>query len=158
MNIWEIDQAILALLDTETGEIMNYDAFCELQMAREEKIENAALLLKNKAAEAAAIKAEMDVLAARKKTAENNVKRLKEYLSMALEGQKFETPRCSISYRKSTAVETDLEMVEWARENLTDIVIEQAPKLDLVGLKKMLQDGMECPFARITEKQNIQVR
>ena len=158
MNIYEIDQAILGLLDPETGEIRDYEAFSELKMAREEKIENAALLLKNKLAEAAAIKAEIDNLTARKRVAENTAKRLKEYLAMALAGEKFSTPRCSISYRKSSGVETDVEMVEWARENLAEIVIEQAPKLDLVGLKKMLQEGMECPFARITERTNIQVK
>lgn len=158
MNIFEIDQEIQDLLDPETGEIQDYEAFCNLAMARDEKIENAALLLKNKAAEAAAIKNEIDTFTARKRTAENTVKRLKEYLAMALEGQKFETARCAISYRKSSSVETDADLLEWARENCMEIVQEQQPKLDLVGLKKMLKDGMECPYARIVDKSNIQVK
>ena len=41
MNLYEIDKAILELVDEETGEIADWDAFEQLQMEREQKIENA---------------------------------------------------------------------------------------------------------------------
>ena len=37
MNIYEIDNAMFSLIDEETGEIKDYEAFEELQMQREEK-------------------------------------------------------------------------------------------------------------------------
>ena len=40
MNIYEIDKAILECVDEETGEILDFDRLEELQMARDEKIEN----------------------------------------------------------------------------------------------------------------------
>lgn len=158
MKLYEIDAAIAALADPETGEILDYEAFEQLAMARDQKIENMALVLKNAAAKSAAIKAEVDKLEARKKVADNTVKRMKEYLFKALAGEKFETARVSISYRKSEATETDVEFVEWAMENCPEVVIPQAPKVDTTELKKMLKDGLECEFARIVEKQNVQVK
>lgn len=37
MNIYEIDNAMFSLIDEETGEIKDYEAFEELQMQKEEK-------------------------------------------------------------------------------------------------------------------------
>ena len=47
MNIYEIDNAMFSLIDEETGEIKDFEAFEELQMQKEEKIEIAALWHKN---------------------------------------------------------------------------------------------------------------
>ena len=158
MTLWEIDGAIAALVDNETGEIQDYDAFMELSMAREQKIENMALVFKNAKVMSAAIEVEIKAMKARKKVADNTIARMAKYIEQALGGEKFASPRCSISYLKSKATETDLEFVEWAREYCPEVLIEQAPKLDLVAIKEKLNDGMECPYARIVEKQNVQVR
>lgn len=40
MTLYEINEAMLALVDPETGELMDYEAFSALNMAREEKLEN----------------------------------------------------------------------------------------------------------------------
>ena len=65
MKLYEIDQAIESLIDQDTGEVSDFDVFMDLQMAREAKIENVALLIKNLTAEAEAIKAEKNALAER---------------------------------------------------------------------------------------------
>jgi len=158
MKLYEIDAAIASLVDPETGEILDYEAFEQLAMAREQKVENMALVLKNAQAKSAAIKAEVDKLEARKKVADNTVKRMKGYLEKILCGEKFETARVAISYRKSEATETDVEFVEWAMENCPEVVIPQPAKVDVTGLKKMLKDGLKCEYARIVEKQNVQVK
>ena len=56
MNIYEIDNAMFFLVDEETGEIKDYEAFEEMQMIPEEKIENTALWYKNLIAESKAIR------------------------------------------------------------------------------------------------------
>ena len=38
MTLYEIDSAIQALVDPESGELMDYDAFAALQMEREVKL------------------------------------------------------------------------------------------------------------------------
>ena len=65
MSIYDIDKSIVALMDMETGEITDEQAFDQLQMARDEKIENIGCYLKDSLAEAKAIKEEEDNLAAR---------------------------------------------------------------------------------------------
>ena len=58
MNLYEIDAAITALVDPETGEVSDFDAFDQLSMARDQKIENMALYYKKLVADAGAYKAE----------------------------------------------------------------------------------------------------
>ena len=58
MPLYEIDQSIKALVDPETGELLDYEAFARLQMEREAKLENIALWIKDLRAKAEEIKAE----------------------------------------------------------------------------------------------------
>jgi hypothetical protein len=61
MTLYEIDDAILACVDPETGEIINPEALTALQMEREKKLENVALWVKDLKAEAEAIGNEINV-------------------------------------------------------------------------------------------------
>lgn len=158
MTIYEIDSAIAALVDPETGELGDYEAFQQLQMAREAKIENLALLYKETRATAEAMKAEADKLKERRRVLENNMKRMQEYLTMVLDGEKFTSPRCAVSYRRSEVTETDPEFIDWARENRPELLVEQQPKIDTVGLKREMKNGMECEYARLVERQNVQIK
>ena len=58
MTLYEIDNAILGCVDDETGEVIDFDKLDKLTMQREQKLEGAALAVKNLTAEAEAIKAE----------------------------------------------------------------------------------------------------
>ena len=62
MTIYEIDSRIAELLDPDTGELLDYEAFAALQMEREAKIENMALWYKDLSAEAKAIRDEEKAL------------------------------------------------------------------------------------------------
>lgn len=158
MTIYEIDQAIQGLVDPETGELGDLDAFHALHMARNKKIENLALLYKETAATAAAMKEEITKLTERKRVLEGNMARMKQYLQLVLEGEKFSTPRCAVSYRWSQTTETAPEFRDWARENRPDLLIEQEPKIDVLALKKELASGLECDYARIVRKQSVQIK
>ncbi len=158
MNIYQIDEAILNLIDPETGEIMDYDAFVELQMARETKIENMALWIKNLTAEAAAIKAERDALAEREKAAKNRAEGLKKYLAQILNGEKFSTPRVAISYRKSTAVEVDDGFLDWAKKNADQYLRYKEPEVDKTALRDAIKAGQEFEYARLIENQSLQIK
>lgn len=67
MNLYEIDKAILACIDPETGELIDEEALAALQMERTEKIKNVALWLKNLNASVTALKAERDAFDERMK-------------------------------------------------------------------------------------------
>jgi len=77
MKLYEIDREIESLVDPGTGEILDFEAFTSLQMAREAKIENMALWAKNLTAEADAIKAERNNLTDRERAARNKADSLK---------------------------------------------------------------------------------
>ena len=162
MKLYEIDQAIADLLsnvDPETGEvIVDLEALDALQMERETKIENIILLIKNKAAEATAIGAEIKSLEARKKIADNEVTRLKLYIMYALKGQKFERAKCACSFRRSQKVETLPQFVEWAMKNDPSLLRQKDPEPDKTAIKERLKDGDEIPFASLEESVSVIIR
>ncbi len=157
MTIYEIDQSIASLVDPETGEISDFDAFAGLQMEREAKVESMALWVKNLNAEADAIKAEKDNLADREKSLRNKIERLRNYLSEILQGEKFSSPKVAISYRKSTAVEIADE-AEFISRGPKEYLIPQPPKIDKKAISESLKSGKEIPGASLVERDNIQIK
>lgn len=158
MNIYEIDLAIVGLIDEETGEICDFEKFEALQMAREQKIENTALFVKNLEAEAKAIREEEKSLAERCASAENKAKRLREYLGLALCGEKFATPRVALTWRKSQAVCVDDGFIEWAKEHGDEYLKFKEPEISKSAIKDAIKDGKEFEFARIVENSNLQIK
>lgn len=161
MNLYEINAAISALVDPETGELLDYDAFEALQMEREQKIEGMALWVKDLDATAKAIKAEMDSLSERRKAVEAKADRLKSYLDMALDGQKFETPRCVVSFHKTSSVEVEDadKLVLWAEQNgFTDCIRYKAPEVSKSGVAALIKTGATVPFAHLTVGRSVGVK
>lgn len=162
MSIYTIDRAITELVDPETGEIQDWEAYEALQMDREQKIENTACFYKNTMAEAAAIKAEEENLKKRREVLENRGKRLKEYLEYALAGQAFQTPKCSIAWRKNPPKVNLTEpalAIAWALSHgHKDLIIERAPDISKDGLKQLLKTGEEIPGAELVVGMSMGVK
>lgn len=156
-TLFEIDKAIAEFeweIDKSTGEVLNPYGLDELQMARDEKCENIALLIKNKEAEQKAVCDQEKIYADRKKVLGNEIERLKDYLAYALQGEKFSTPRVVVSYRKSESVnipdDTALKN-EWC--SFTTV-----RKPNKTAIKTALKRGEEVFGAELVTKQNIQVK
>lgn len=161
MTLYEIDQRITDLLDPETGELLNYEAFASLQMEREQKLENMALWFKDLTAEAKAIKEEIDSLTERRKAVEAKAERLKNYLDLALDGQKFQTPRCQVSFRKTTSLEVsdDTALIEWAESNGHDDCLRyKTPELSKKAIADLIKSGTEVPFAQLVNGRSLVVK
>lgn len=158
MNIYEIDNAMFSLIDEETGEIKDYEAFEELQMQREEKIENTALWYKNLVAESKAIREEEKALAERRKSLENKAESLKNFVNRTLNGNKFSTSKVAISYRKSTAVEVDDEFIDYAMKNNSDLLTYKQPEPNKAVIKEMLRGGFDIPHAELVERNNMSIK
>lgn len=155
MTIFEIDEQILALVDEE-GEVLDFVALDALMMERERKVENIVLWLKNLSAEVDALKHEEETLAKRRKTKENLIARLKAYLSVILGGQKFETTRCAVSWRKSVSTEIDeatcLSYLQAHQRD--DLLIYTEPKISKKAVGDALKAGEEIAGAQLVEKTN----
>lgn len=151
-TLYEIDAAIMACIDMETGEIIDTSKLEELEMERNQKIENVALLYKNTISEMKAYKTEKDSFARKEMAARKLADRLEGYLQDALGDRRFKTTRVSISYRRSESVEC---------ENLDAVpkdYLVMAPSLDKTAVKQALKEGIEVPGCGLLEKQNIQIR
>ena len=154
MNLYQINAEILALVDQETGEITDWEAFDALQLAREEKLENLT-------AERNALRQEEVNLAARRKVVENRVEGLKRYLENALQGEKFKTAKCVVSFRKSTkvALTEPALAIAWAMTHgHSDIVKQVAPEISKDGLAPLLKEGNEIPGAELVTSLSMGVK
>lgn len=160
MTLYEIAQEMATLIDPETGEIRDYEAFEELQMAREEKIDNTAKWIIDLEAEAKMVKERADELAKRAQTAKKKAERLKEFLQEYLQGEKRKTADYTIGYRRTEAVEiTDEDRaVAWLMEHRDDALTYQQPKISKTAVKELLKAGEEVPGAELVERQSMSIR
>lgn len=158
MSIYDIDDAILSIVDMETGEIEDEKRFDELQMERTQKVENIGCFYKNLVAEAKAMKEEEANLAQRRKAVENKAERIKNLLIYALKGQKFESPKLRCGYRKAKSVQVDDGFVAWAQEHADDLLTFKEPTPNRTAIKAALADGREIEHAEIITSESLQVK
>lgn len=160
MKLYEIDQKILELVDKETGELLDYEVYEQLQMEREDKIENMACWYKELTATAKAIREEELALADRRRVIENKADSLKEYLGKILNGEKFQTAKCAVGFRKSTSVAVDDydACLAWAIENDVHCFRHKDPEMDKAEISKRLKAGDTIPGVSLVEKQSVSVK
>ena len=102
-SLYDLQMEILECVD-ENGELLDIEKFEQLNMEIEKKIEGLCLWVKNLDAEAEAIKEEVKTLKDRQARKENKAASIRKYIQDFLKGNKFETPRVAISYRKSESL------------------------------------------------------
>ena len=154
MKLYEIIPALAALVDDETGEIMDPDAFEELSMARDEKLEGLGMIIKNRAALIDELKAEKKRIAERIETLANQNEGTKSFLDSVLDGHKFETARVRCSYRKSKAVEI-VEENEIPEKFLNTKTVTTPDK---TAIKEAIVSGELVPGCNLRENNNLSVK
>lgn len=167
-TLYELNREFLAcielengdVINTETGEVLSYEQLDALVMERDKKIESIACQIKNLNADAEAIKAEMEALMVRRKRAERKAEWLRNYLTENLNGEKFSTAKCAVSFRKSEAVEIlDRERcMNWAVAVCPEALTIKEPEINKTVVKKALKEGKEFPGVMLVERQNIQIK
>lgn len=140
-------------IDEETGEILNANDLNNLELEKNEKIEQLCLWIKNLKSDAAAYKAEKDSFAKKQKAAENKAESIKNYIAYILAGENFKTDRVTVSYRRSEQVECpDMSLVD------DDYLRFKEPELDKTKIKKALKDGIKVGGCMLVERQNMQIK
>ena len=153
MTIYEIDNEIMNCVDMETGEVIDTDKLNDLQMERDAKIENVALWIKELKAEAEAIKNEKYALADRQRVAENKAESLKNWLAYALNGEKFKTAKCSVSYRNSESVEVTEEGLEALMRDHEDLLTYKTLEPNKKAIKDAIKnDGLTVEGIQLVQK------
>ena len=152
MTIYEIDQAIMECVDLETGEIIDTEQLDKLQMEREKKLENVACWIKDLKAEAEALKNEKQALAERQRVAENKANSLKKYLAYALDGKKFSTAKCAVSFRTTESVEVTTEGLEnLMRDGKDDLLTYKTPEPNKTAIKQAIKDGLNVAGVQLVQ-------
>ena len=149
----EIDEELLKLVDDE-GEILDIEAFEALQIEKEKKAEGMALWALDLRDEQEALKNEIDRLEKRLASAKRKEDSLKRFLAVVLDGQKMKTPTVSVSYRSTPSVEISNEdkVIGFAEKHpgYENILRYKPPEISKTEVKKLLQEGVEIPGARMT--------
>ena len=161
MTLYEINGKIAELLegavDQETGEIQEeaLAALEDLEIARETKIENVGLFIKNLEADAKAIKEEAKNLTARAKAAENKAEGLRNYLAYCLGGEKFQTPKLAVTFRHSKKVVVDENrLFEIPEEYLRN----KEPEVDKKRVSEALKSGEAIPGCTLVDSVTMQIK
>lgn len=168
LSIYEIDQQIQELVmnsvDEETGEVLiDPEAFEALQLARDQKVENIGVFVKDLMGQIALLDGEAEVIADRKKKAVKKVEGLKKLLDYALAGEKFQTAKVDISFRKSTAVEPiskeeEQRFIEYAKTAAPELLKFKEPTPDKTAIGKLLKAGETVNGFSLVERNNISVK
>lgn len=152
MNLYEINNAMQKCINLETGEI-DLELFEKLQLEKDEKIENVALWIKNLSSDVESMENEKKAFEERIKACKNKVSSLKTYLEMALNGEKFQTAKCSITFRKSKSIEvTDISKLEKNYLKCAE------PTADKTAIKKAIESGVTVAGASLVENLNVQIK
>ena len=152
-SLYDIDNAILALIDPDTGEITDFEAFEQLQLDREQKLENAALLIKNCEADIAAYKAEQAEFDKKIERTKRTLESVKRFLSQALNGERCKTSKVSCSWRNTPSVEIeDVTLIP------AEFLRTKAPEPNKEAIKKALKAGFEVCGAKLVTKQSMSVK
>ena len=153
MKLYEIDNAILDCIDLETGEVIDTERLDALNMERDAKIENVACWIKELKAEAEAIKQEKLVLADRQRVAENKAESLKKWLAYALNGKKFKTAKCSISFRNTESVEITPEgLTNLMRGGKDELLTYKEPEPNKTAIKNAIKnDGLNVAGVQLVQ-------
>lgn len=157
MKLYEIEDAILNCLDPETGEIIDEALFDELNLKRDEKIENILLAVKNLTAEAKAIREEEQNLAKRRRVTENKAESLKNFVSGILNGSNFKTPRVAATWRKSEGVVV-CNVCDLMTGDFDGYLKYKEPEPDKTKIKAALKSGVNIPGCYIEERNNLNIK
>lgn len=154
-NLFDIDREIAGLIDEETGEVLDFEAFEALQMQKDEKIANIALWcvdldadIKNFEEQIARFKEKTDRAKAKRQ-------RLADYLALFLAGQEYKdgAGRFEVKYTKSKAVVVDdeaaLPEAFWK--------VEEKRSVDKIGIREALKAG-DVPGAHIEERSTLKIK
>lgn len=91
-------------------------------------------------------------MAEREKAIKNKADSLKRFLSDALCGSKFQTPRNNISWRKSESVSIS------DPDKIPDTYFQYEPKILKDEIKKALKSGVCITGAELISNNNIQIK
>ena len=172
MTLYEINEQFSAamemyetgvdeVVDTETGEVRSLaDVLAELNMSREQKIENTVRYIKNLRADSESARAEAANLVERADRFDKKAEQLESYLLSQLGAcKKLETPLYTLKVRvsKSTCCPTDEEAIQRLPEGFWNIKTTVKVTPDKKAIKAALEKGEKLEGCSIVENKRLSI-
>jgi hypothetical protein len=164
MTLYEITNDYMQLMqmmeDPEMDPQTLSDTMEGIEGELEVKAESYAKVMKNLEADVVGIKAEIDRLSERKKTIENNIKKMKETLQFAMETTgktKFKTELFSFGIRKNAPA---VVMDEAYIENVPERFLKYSdPTINRSAIKEAIQKGEDLEgLAHLEQSTSLSIR
>jgi hypothetical protein len=163
-TIWAEAERVLTgddVVDAEGQPLTEDAALVRLEAAlkriegeRDDKAVKIACFIKNLRADAEALKAEKVRLGKRQSAAERTAERVTAYLEQWLPaGLKIKDSRAALSWRRSEFVD-----VHGVIDDLPAEFVRVKREADVSSIKTALKDGQSLSFARLGERQNLQIK
>jgi hypothetical protein len=159
MKLYEMSQSRAQLLDM--ADSMDTEVFIDtlaaIDEALEDKVENTAKLIRCLESDIEAIKAEEKRLADKRKSIENKVSSVKEYLQHEMEFAGLDkVKRATVT----VSIQLNPPSVEVLDESLIPsfYMVPQPEKIDKKALLKALKEGEEIPGCEITQNRGLRIR
>ena len=172
MTLYEINEQFAAamemyeagvdeVVDTETGEVKSLaDVLAELNMSREQKIDNTVRYIKNLRADSESARAEASNLVERADRFDKKAEQLESYLLSQLgDCKKLETPLYTLKVRttKSTCCPTDEEAIQRLPEGFWNIKTTVKVTPDKKAIKAALEKGEKLEGCSIVENRRLSI-
>jgi alpha-mannosidase len=158
MKLYELTQNYVSVM--EMAEEMDSETLRDtleaIQEGIEDKAENIAKLIKNVSADVDALKAEEKRLSERRKSLENKVSNLKEYLQNQLEVarvDKVKRPTLTVSIQNNPP---SVKVTD--EKSLSAYMIPVEPKLDKKAILSALKEGIEVSGAELIQSRGVRIR
>lgn len=171
MHLYEINSEIALLLqqlevDPETGEILaSSDEIIQqlnaLDMERSRILEYLAKVVIETRAEAAALKAEEERLAERRRRFERREERLMQVLDRECNGVKTDLGVATLRYRQNTRVDVQdaARAINWLkRHKFKDCIRVKEPEVDKTAVRRLLADGSSIPGIALVTSQSCSLK
>ena len=165
MTLYELTSDYLNLLELAEDPDIDEQAFLDtlegIEGALEDKADNYAKIMRMLEADTKGIKAEEDRLSARRKTIENNIKRMKQSLQYAMEATgktKFKTQLFSFNVQNNPA---SVVMDEPYISNIPERFLKyKDPEIDRKAIKDAIKAGDEdaMAIAHMEQTKGLRIR
>ena len=158
MKLYELTTNYVSLMEMaeEMDATTLQDTLESIEEEIHDKAENIGKLIKNINADVDALKSEEKRLADRRKSLENKVTHLKEYLQNQLEVaglDKVKRPTLTVSIQNNPP---SVKVID--EKLLSDYMIPVEPRLDKKAILTALKEGMEVSGAELVQGRSVRIR
>lgn len=153
MKLFEINEEIESLIDFSTGEITDIEAFENLKMERQDKLQNIALLYKNCKSDFKQLDELVKEYTARRNSCKKTMEWAKATLETELKGEKLtdEKKRFTTYYYPSESAKTNMDVLpdKWKKVEIKPMTAE---------IKEALKNGEVIEGAWLETKQSLVIK